>query len=180
MINFVTMSKEIVLLSDNSHLSKAFKIYAVNNDMNIILCSNLKQVEDILKKSQCDAVAATIPLTSESCPKRIIQAIHKVNTYIPVFILIDRLDVSLAITLTKHGAENCYSRPFLPDVILENIKKTISETSAPNLYSQSAKPKAPKYLEARSKAAQNLYQQIDTVKDTNFKVIVYGETGTGK
>src|SRR5690606_32550521 len=91
-----------------------------------------------------------------------------------------QLDVSLAITLTKFGAENCDTRPFLPDVILENIKKTINETSAPNLYSQSTKTDTPKYLEAHSEAAQNLYQQIDKVKDTNFKVIVYGETGTGK
>lgn len=31
-----------------------------------------------------------------------------------------------------------------------------------------------------SKAAQYLYSQIDQVKDTNFKVVIYGETGTGK
>lgn len=172
--------KKILLLSNNSLLCKMFKSHAISLTVDITVCATLRQSEEIIKKNQCDAVAISIPLVSESCPKNIIQTIHKVNPYIPVFFLIDQLDVSLAITLTKLGAEDCYTSPFLPEIILEKIQKTISKTSITSLYSPSLNEVTSKYLEARSEAAQNLYQQIDQVKDTNFKVIVYGETGTGK
>lgn len=170
----------ILLLSNDSLLCKVFKSRVENYAINVTLSSTLKQGEEIIKKNHCDAVVVTIPLTYESCPKKIIQTLQKINPYLPVFFLIDRLDVSLAISLTKLGAEYCYSRPFIFEVIIENIQNTIKELSVPSLYSQTTGNEKPKYLEAHSKAAQNLYKQIDQVKNTNFKVIIYGETGSGK
>lgn len=171
---------KILLLSNDSLLSKAFKSRATSYSIDVILSSTLKQGEEIIKKGTCDAVVVTIPLTYESCPKKIIQTIQKVNPYLPVFFLIDQLDVSMAITLTKLGAENCYSRPFLFEVIFENIQNSIKELSVPNCSSKRITVEKPIYIEASSEVAQNLYRQIDQVKDTNFKVIVYGETGSGK
>src|SRR5690554_533505 len=125
------MSK-ILLLSNDSLLSKAFKSRATNYSIDVILSSTLKGGEEIIKKGMCDAVVVTIPLTYESCPKKVIQTIQRTNPYLPVFFLIDQLDVSLAITLTKLGAENCYSRPFLFEVIFEDIQNSIKEISVPN------------------------------------------------
>src|SRR5690606_3311347 len=62
---------------------------------------------------------------------------------------------------------------------IENIQKTVKVLSKPTGV-EITRPKETKYAEAKSQAAQNLYRQIDQVKDTNFKVIIYGETGSGK
>ena len=174
------MSK-IVLLSNDSLLCRLFSTTAKSHAMDTIASATLEQGIEIIKKGSCDAIVVAIPLASESCPKKIIQTLQKVNPYIPVFFLIDQLDVSLAISLTKLGAEYCYSRPFALELIIENIKKTITKLAKPTFYATPVKPnERPKYVEAKSEAAQNLYRQIDQVKDTNFKVIVYGETGSGK
>jgi len=175
------MSK-IVLLSNDALLSRLFSTAAKNNyAMETVVSATLEQGIEIIKKESCDAIVVTIPLTSESCPKKIIQSLLKVNPYILVFFLIDQLDVTLAISLTKLGAEYCYSRPFALELIIENINKTITKLAKPTFYAAPIKQvEKPKYVEAKSQAAQNLYGQIDQVKDTNFKVIIYGETGSGK
>lgn len=128
----------------------------------------------------CDAIVVTIPLSYEPCPKKILEFIQKLNPYLPIFFLIDQLGIEQAISLTKLGAEYCYSKPFALERIIEDIQRTLKRLPSPNPYSQNTKAEKPKYVEAKSKAAQYLYSQIDQVKDTNFKVVIYGETGTGK
>jgi len=172
------MSK-IVLISNDLLLGRMLSSTAKNYAIETIVCSTLEKGIEIIKKGNLDAIVVTIPLASESCPKKIIQTLLKVNPYLPVFFLIDHLDVSLAISLTKLGAEYCYSRPFVLEQILENIQKTVKVLSKPTGV-EITRPKETKYVEAKSEAAQNLYRQIDQVKDTNFKVIIYGETGSGK
>lgn len=171
---------KILLLSNDALLSRIFKRTANDHQVNVILKSTLEQGEEIIKNRQCDAVVVSIPLSHEPCPKRILETLQKINPYIPVFFLIDQLGVEQAIALIKLGAENCFTKPFVFEQIIENIEETIQQLPSPNPYSEVSNNDLPKYIEAHSPAAQNLYRQIDQVKDTNFKVIIYGETGTGK
>ncbi len=171
---------KILLLSNDTLLCKVFKSTAKNYTVDIVTRATLDQGKEIMKKEIFDAVVVSIPLSYESCPKKILQALQKINPYLPIFFLIDQLGVEQAISLTKLGAEYCYSKPYMLERIIENIQETVNKLPSPNSYSQTRDYDKPKYLEAKSQAAQNLYSQIDQVKDTNFKVIVYGETGSGK
>ncbi len=171
---------KLILLSTNSLLNKLFKSYAENHAISLVICSNLNHCEEIIQKHHYDALIVSIPIMDEPCPKKIIQNLQKVNPNIRTFFLIDSLDVSLAISLTKLGAENCFSSPFLPEIILNQIQKSINEIPYPNCVLPKINKESSKYIEAKSEAAQYLYKQIDHVKNTNFKVIIYGETGTGK
>lgn len=181
--------KKLLLLSDDQLLNK----YIISESKKFPLQTNVMQefsdaLENI-KESKYDAVIANIPLLSEQCPKRIISQVNQVNPYIPIFILMDKMDVSRAITFTKLGAENCYAKPFAFDQILENIHKCLTEmvvTETPKPATVSIEISSPKiavkskYVLAKSPAAQYLHRQIEKVADTNFTVIIYGETGTGK
>lgn len=172
---------KILLLNNDNLLSKVMKSRAKGYPVEIYSCPTLEKGKELIKKGIFDAIVVAIPLTYEPCPKRILQALQQVNPYLPVFFLIDQLDVELAISLTKLGAENCYTKPYALEQIIEEIQSTIQCLNSSNQYTQLPEnDNEPKYLEAQSEAAQNLYRQIDQVKDTNFKVIIYGETGTGK
>src|SRR5690606_15969287 len=171
---------KILLLSNDTLLCKVFKSTAKNYTVDIAIRATLDQGKEIMKKEIFDAIVVTVPLSYESCPKKILQDLQKINPYLPIYFLIDKLEVEQAISLTKLGAEYCYSKPYVLDRVIEDIQKTIKKLPGPTSYSQTRDPDKPKYMEAKSQAAQNLYSQIDQVKDTNFKVIVYGETGSGK
>lgn len=171
---------KILLLSNDVLLGKVFKSSEKSHIVEIVLGTSLEQGKEIIKKQMCDAVIVSVPLTYESCPKKILQTLQKINTCIPVFFLIDRLELAQAISLTKLGAEYCYSKPFVPEYIIENVQKAINKIQRTTLCSPCPESNKTQYLEANSQAAQKLYEQIDQVKDTNFKVIIYGETGSGK
>ncbi len=171
---------KILLLSNDALVCRVFKSTAKNYKADIILNSTLQQGKEIVKKGMCDAAVIDIPLTHESCPHKILEALQEINPYIPFFFLIDELEISQVISLTKLGAEYCFSKPYMPEFIFEYIQKTTKKMPRLPGRVKVVQSDKPRYLEAKSQAAKNLYAQIDQVKDTNFKVIIYGETGSGK
>lgn len=176
--------KNLLLLSSDTLLEKLFTAQAKQCSMQTFVSSDLQQGIQLIQTNSCHAVIANIPFLAERCPKKVIEKIHEAYPYIPIFILMDQIDVSQAISLTKHGAEYCYAKPFVLEQIIETIQYTLNHVPAPHFYTnpkpQNSTGEAIKYLHATSKAAQFLYSQIDKVADTHFKVIIYGETGTGK
>lgn len=168
----------ILFLSHDPLLNRMFSSLALEFSCKIIIESDLAKGMEVIRNGQCESVLACVPLMTERCPRKILRNIHEINPYIPVFFIMNELDLALAISLTKLGAEYCYTRPFAVEAVLENIQKTLSSRTLPAITQE----KAPdlKYFRAVSSVARQLYEQIDTVADTNFKVIIYGETGTGK
>lgn len=169
---------KILFFSHDPLLNEMFAAGARESSCDIIIESDLQKGIEIIRSGQCQSVLACVPLMTERCPRRILKSIQEVNPYIPVFFILNDLDLALAISLTKLGVEYCYTRPFAVEMVLENIRKTLSGRIHPVILPQ--KDPVPRYFYASSEAATQLYAQIDTVADTNFKVIIYGETGTGK
>lgn len=165
----------ILFLSQDPLLNRMFSSTAQDFSCKLIMESGLSEGVEIVESGFCDSVVVCVPLMRERCPIKILKSFKDVNPYIPVFFILNDLDIALAISLTKLGAEYCYSRPFSVEDVLEKaletlpVSKTIKKETS-NL----------KYFRAVSDVANHLYKQIDKVADTNFKVIVYGETGTGK
>src|SRR5690606_23728544 len=124
------MSK-IVLLSNDALLSRLFNSAAKHLEMDTVVNNTLEQGIEIIKKQGSDAILISIPLSVESCPNKIIHTLQKVNPYISVFVLIDQLDVSIAISLGVLGADYFSSRPVVLEMITDNIKKTIPGLSKP-------------------------------------------------
>lgn len=168
----------ILFLSHDPLLNRMFSSSAEEFACTIRIESDFMKGMEIIRSGQCESVLACVPLMTERCPRKILRNIYEINPYIPVFFIMNELDLALAISLTKLGAEYCYTRPFAVEAVLENIRKTLSSRTLPAV----TRKKDPnlKYLRAVSTAARQLYEQIDRVADTNFKVIIYGETGTGK
>lgn len=169
---------KILFFSHDPLLNEMFATGARESSCDIIIEPDLQKGIEIIRSGQCQSVLACVPLMTERCPRRILKSIQEVNPYIPVFFILNDLDLALAISLTKLGVEYCYTRPFAVEMVLENIRKTLSGRIHPVILPQ--KDPVPRYFYASSEAATQLYAQIDTVADTNFKVIIYGETGTGK
>ncbi|HET8574316.1 MAG TPA: sigma-54 dependent transcriptional regulator [Edaphocola sp.] len=173
--------KRLLLLSNDALLCKLFERYAKQFSLQTTVIQDMEKALHLLQKGQCEAIVANVPLLSESCPKKIIRRIHEVNAYIPVFIMVDKIDVSEAITLTKLGAEYCYSKPYALEQITDHILNSLKNVPMPKDVAQAvAGSDHPRYLRAKSQLSEHLYKQIDLVADTNFKVVIYGETGTGK
>jgi two-component system response regulator HydG len=176
-ITKLAMNK-ILIISHDPLIGKLFLSLSEEYMVQISTVSDLKNGVSTIEKGLCDAVVVSVPLNSEKCPRIILRCIQEVNENIPVYFLMNQLDVNEAIQLTKLGAEFCYSRPFACESVLENIQNTLEGRK--QVVNRRKVDKTPQYLKVGSAPARKLYEQIDLVADTNFKVIIYGETGTGK
>lgn len=179
--------KNLLLLSNDTTLNRLFQSAVQSFESQIDIASEWQTGLNKIVYQRIDSVIVNVPFLNERCPHKIVKEIQASNPNIPIFIIMDQMDIALAISLTKQGVEYCYSRPFTAEQIIENIFESLSRAKHrlgdKANSSQSAieiSNPLPQYVTCTSEAAKNLYSQIDKVADTNFKVVIYGETGTGK
>lgn len=121
----------------------------------------------------------------------------------PVIIVTGYSDVKEAVEVMKIGAYDYVTKPLLPDEILVTIRKALAEPSvgsvklplaseaktAPASASNAKKAKngsvplawdSDQYIIGKSEAFANIIRQIQLVAPTNYSVIIYGESGSGK
>ncbi len=113
--------------------------------------------------------------------------------HIPVLVITGYSDIRMAVHVMKLGAFDYISKPIVPDEILLTIQRALESPSpaqamaVPEAVPQpaTAKPRpsqkaASGHIMGNSLQAQTLYKQIGLVAPTNYGVIIYGESGSGK
>ena len=123
--------------------------------------------------------------------------LHKQGLHIPFIVMTSYAEVQNAVLAMKSGANDYVAKPFHPDILLEKINEAIKQaSSAPAPANSPATPtqqetpqqtttqpdedKAPKYIEGKSEASQQLYRYVSLVAPTPMSVLILGASGTGK
>jgi two-component system response regulator HydG len=115
---------------------------------------------------------------------------------LPFIIITGYSDIKTAVEVMKLGAYDYVTKPLFPDEILVTIKQALAgkdepvrvsdDTSSFKTDSQKKTSTAPatfqsgQYIFGNSLPFQQILKQIDLVAPTNFSVIIYGESGSGK
>jgi two-component system response regulator HydG len=122
----------------------------------------------------------------------------------PVIIITGYSDIKIAVEVMKMGAYDYITKPLFPDEILVTIKKALEEAAsapeertrvasvAPDVETaktamvKDAGPARPSFIQSGeyifgdTPTFRTILQQIDLVGPTNYTVIIYGESGSGK
>ncbi len=124
--------------------------------------------------------------------------LHKQGLHIPFIVMTSYAEVQNAVLAMKSGANDYVAKPFHPDILLEKINEAIklsaSSTPAPanspatpthqeaprQTTTQPDEAEAPKYIEGKSEASQQLYRYVALVAPTPMSVLILGASGTGK
>lgn len=182
----------ILMMSDDSILVSKIRQYLPKEDIKLIHASSLSEGIECLHKQRFNLILITVPLLLERCPEIIYKKLERVGIYGPVIFISDQLSMQKVIKLIKLGVENCFVAPFDVEQLVNELIDTIhyfSKKNLPNSYqppSLEEKPSkqyirsSPSFIKPSSIVSTKMYEQIDLVADTNFNVIIYGETGTGK
>ncbi|RYY31488.1 MAG: sigma-54-dependent Fis family transcriptional regulator [Chitinophagaceae bacterium] len=117
---------------------------------------------------------------------------------VPFIIITGYSDIKTAVEVMKLGAYDYVTKPLIPDEILMTIRKALNApaevrqpvqagTSAQvatrpndNREKKSNHSSAGEYIFDNSPVFQTILKQIDLVAPTNYSVIIYGESGSGK
>ena len=136
---------------------------------------------------------------------QLLQDILQINPRTIVIIITGYTDVRVAVDMVKNGAYDYLSKPLYPDEILNLVHKAFAhmdsererESSMPAVRTANSNgstdgtpvsdepnsemlDKTHKYVYGESSNARELFRQIKLVAPTDYSVIIFGETGTGK
>jgi two-component system response regulator HydG len=115
----------------------------------------------------------------------VLTKVKRTNPQLPVIIITGYSDIRTAVNVIKAGALDYITKPLIPDDIYLTIKKALEKTEAGSTASGSRAEsnlagKGSGYVEGVSGGAKEMQRQINIVAPTDYSVIIYGETGSGK
>ena len=198
---------KILVIDDDIDICHLLKKFLTKNNYEVTTAHNGQAGLKLLDEFQPDLVLTDFRL-GDMDGSTVIQSIKSRMPYVPILVITGYSDLRVAVNVMKLGALDYITKPLLPQEILMTIQRAIvvstfsakqvaptveenageDENNASTTLSNKAEmPKTkrlPKikegYVIGKSLAAQTLFKQIDLVAPTNYSVIIYGESGSGK
>ena len=161
----MTELNHILIIEDKIDLSASIKRCLNNNNNNLFKADSLNHaIEQGL--SGFSLIIAETDLDGHPVTELI-----KLAPGVPVIAVSDKVDLKMAISLIKRGAENYLVAPFtdqeLTDTVAAILRDPVPEHQSENII-------------GRSESMKALFSQIKKVAPTRSSVLILGESGTGK
>lgn len=191
--------KKIVVVDDEADICFLLKRFLSKNDFIVETAQNGKDGLALIESISPDLVMTDFRL-GDITGTELLTTIKSKRPNVPVLIITGYSDIKVAVNVMKLGAYDYITKPLFPDEILVTVKKAIADAEASENEEQQyvapvssdgngepAKPARKNqsrtkagYIMGNSDVSDNLFRQVDLVAPTNFSVIIYGESGSGK
>lgn len=190
--------KKIVVVDDEADICFLLKRFLSKNDFIVETAQNGKDGLALIESISPDLVMTDFRL-GDITGTELLTAIKAKRPNVPVLIITGYSDIKVAVSVMKLGAYDYITKPLFPDEILVTVKKAIADAESSknedNEYISPASGEATEtskparrphsrtkagYVMGQSEVSDNLFRQVDLVAPTNFSVIIYGESGSGK
>ncbi|MDR3680501.1 MAG: sigma-54 dependent transcriptional regulator [Flavipsychrobacter sp.] len=191
------MSK-ILVVDDDNDMCLLLNRFLTRNGYEVAGTNSGAAAIEWMKKNQPDLVLCDFRL-EDMTGMVLLGKIKEMHPNAPVIIITGYSDVKDAVEVMKLGAYDYVTKPLFPDEIILTIKKALAapgkdqlgtpRTSIPaqsvTTGSTAAQPKTKtvfndNYIMGDSPEFANIIKQIELVGPTNYSVIIYGESGSGK
>jgi two-component system response regulator HydG len=177
------MEKRILILDDDTDICNLLSRFLTKNGYTTETAFSGSRAVEMLKVGKFDLLISDFRL-GDTDGLKLLERLHQEGLGLPVIIITGYSDIKMAVNVIKAGALDYVSKPLIPDEILMMVKRALGEGATEDNESLKSRPKklpaASSFLIGKSKVALELYRQIDLVAPTNYSVIIYGESGSGK
>lgn len=195
------MSRKILVIDDDNDMCLLLNRFLTRNGYEVSTTNSGAAALDWLQKNVPDLILCDYRL-DDMTGVTLLPKMKELHPAAPVIIITGYSDVKDAVEVMKIGAYDYVTKPLLPDEILVTIKNalstesgsepshptTVSSGNASNSHATPAsKKKKPEtgydndqYILGDSEEFATIVKQINLVSPTNFSVIIYGESGSGK
>lgn len=202
------MSK-ILVIDDDRDICLLLKRFLSKHNYDVAEVYAGKKALDMLHSFSPDLVMCDFRLEDMDGATLLIKIKEQLPN-VPVIIMTGYSDIKTAVEVMKLGAYDYIGKPLFPDEILLTIKKALQkkETAAPSQNGSQHHASQPQssytptaeeniveeerhrqqqrlvvsgdYIFGDSEAFKKILKQIDLVAPTNYSIIIYGESGSGK
>ncbi len=176
--------RKILVVDDDHDICLLLDRFLTKNGFEITIAHSGNQAKELFNANSFDLIMSDYRL-GDMDGLELLQEVKKVNPNIAFIIITGYSDIKTAVKVIKLGAFDYVTKPLLPDEILATIRKAINQPSANKEHENKSnsvidKKNETELVTGNSKEAKELVKQIELVAPTNYSVIIFGETGTGK
>jgi two-component system response regulator HydG len=187
--------QRILVIDDDTDICLLLRRFLTKNNYEVAIAHDGNAGLTQLQEFRPDLVMTDFRL-GDMDGGTILSKIKEKFPFIPVLIITGYSDIKIAVNVMKLGAYDYITKPLFPDEILLTIKKALESTETQdgnkqnelegkiggeNHYQGKKKNiKAPRYIFGNGEESTHLLKQIKLVAPTNFSVLIYGESGSGK
>ena len=186
------MSK-ILVIDDDVDMCLLLKRFLTKNGYEVAMSHNGKKALEYLENEEPDLVLCDFRL-EDFDGKELLIKIKERYPHTPVIIVTGYSDIKIAVDVMKLGAYDYVTKPLFPDEILLSIKTALQKAPMagepakvimPQPTEQKNNPQthtitSGQYIFSDSAEFIHILKQIDLVSPTNYSIIIYGESGSGK
>lgn len=191
--------EKILIIDDDKDLCFVLKRFLSKHGFEVLEATSGRAALEILDSVEPNLILCDFRLEDMS-GSSILRKIKEKNPSVPVIIITGYSNIKTAVEVMKLGAMDYVTKPLLPDEILLTIKKALNastEEKTGNVESQpedlvAKEQEKLQMINAKRQAEsggpifgdspdfKNILNQIDLVAPTNYSIIIYGESGSGK
>jgi two-component system, NtrC family, response regulator HydG len=190
------MAEKILIIDDDKDMCLVLKRFLSKHGFEAIEANSGKKALEILEGTNPDLILCDFKL-EDMDGTTILKNIKDKLPAVPVIIITGYSNIKTAVEVMRLGAIDYVTKPLLPDEILVTIKRALKEpapvvtqsTSSSNEEVNGSRTQGSNgkkgevnqtYIFGNSPDFKNILNQIDLVGPTNYSVIIYGESGSGK
>jgi len=195
---------KIFVIDDDPDICSLLKRFLSRYGFEVLETHSGKKALNILETFVPDLVMTDFRL-EDMDGKALLVKIKEKYPRVPVIIITGYSDIKTAVEVMKLGAYDYVTKPLFPDEILVTIRKAMEDSNATPVHAAtSATSNAPSVpaidngntqrregkqnvpanpddpIFSDSAAFQYILKQIALVAPTNYSIIIYGESGSGK
>lgn len=195
--------QKILVIDDDRDMCLLLKRFLSKHGFEVIEANTSKKAYELLETPDFDLVLCDFRLDGTD-GKSMLVKIKEKYPHVPVIIITGYSDIKIAVEVMKLGAYDYITKPLFPDEIILTIRKALNDAQkkaqpaaasdqgmvyAPQVQEDSPRMEAQpspavtvsgQYIFGDSPAFRQILQQIQLVGPTNYSVIIYGESGSGK
>ncbi len=186
--------EKILVIDDENDLRFVLKRFLSKHNYEVIEASSGRKALEALKSHDISLILCDFKL-DDMDGATVLKAIKEIDPDVPVIIITGYSNIKTAVEVMRLGAIDYVTKPLIPEEILLTIRKAMSKEGSEDgvdhskvngqnghAKRESKKPAkdAQNYIFGDSPDFKNILKQIDLVAPTNYSVIIYGESGSGK
>jgi len=187
--------QKILVIDDDRDMCLLLNRFLSKHNFHVAEANTAKKATELLDNEMFDLVLCDFRLDNSDGKEMLIKIKEKYPR-LPVIIITGYSDIKTAVEVMKLGAYDYVTKPLFPDEIILTIRKALAQSEAPipenNRHTEVPNtgeekkekritaPSSEQYIFGESRAFQQIIQQIELVGPTNYSVIIYGESGSGK
>ena len=194
--------QKILVIDDDRDMCLLLKRFLSKHGFEIEDANTAKKAIELLETTEYDLILCDFRLDNMDGKTMLIKIKEK-YPHMPVIIITGYSDIKIAVEVMKLGAFDYITKPLFPDEIILTIRKALEKNeavtvpAAGNVVVAGDDKKEKKngsansagtgnitisgqYIFGDSMAFRQILQQIELVGPTNYSVIIYGESGSGK